>query len=79
MLTAYYDYGVADYTLPRRPDGRPGIARRKIRVEVISGSAANSRVRFMEFHADGRGPGPGTVATVRTRNLSRLTDTAPPR
>lgn len=67
METAYYEYGVVDYTLPRRPGGKPGIARRRMRVEVVAAGATRTKIRFLEYHADGRGP--GTVANVKSRNV----------
>ena len=70
METVYYEYGVADYTLPRRPGGGgggPGIARRRMRVEVVAAGATRTKIRFLEYHADGRGP--GTVANVKSRNV----------
>lgn len=67
METVHYEYGVTDYTLPRRPGGKPGIARRRMRVEVVAAGATRTKIRFLEYHADGRGP--GTVANVKSGNV----------
>ena len=67
METVYYEYGVADYTLPRRPGGGPGIARRRMRVEVVAAGATRTKIRFLEYHADGRGPGTVEIGRASCR------------
>lgn len=70
MNTAYYEYGVVDYTAPRRSGGAPGLRRHRLRVEIISESPTRTKIRFLEFHVDGRGP--GTIANVKSRNVHRI-------
>ena len=68
MNTGYYTYGVADYMMPRRANGLPHIAKHRIKVEIISTGCSRTKIRFLEWHTDGRGP--GTTTTVKNRNVS---------
>jgi len=75
MLTADYTYRVRDYSASYRFGGSPALVSHVVRVEVEAylknGSLA--RVRFLNYHTDGRGP--GTVTTVRSRSLSKHVNT----
>lgn len=69
MNTGYYEYGVADYTMPRRANGQPHITKHRVRVEIIDAGPARTKVRFLEYHIDGRGP--GTMTSVKSRNVKQ--------
>lgn len=67
MTTGYYEYGVADYTMPRRANGQPHITKHRVKVEIIAEGPTRTKIRFLEFHIDGRGP--GTTTSVKSRNI----------
>lgn len=67
MNTVYYEYGVADLTKPRKINGVPYITKYRIRVEVIDTGQTWTKIRFLEKHRDGRGP--GTIASVKNKNV----------
>ena len=71
MNRGFYYYGMPDFGKQRGPAGHPWITRHGLRVEIIGVRGANLRVRFLEFHLDGRGP--GTEATVKAKNVYRDT------
>ena len=75
-MFATYVYGVADFRENRTVSGRPYIARHQMRVKVLALNYPRSRVKFMEYHVDGRGP--GTIATVKTSNLRLDRGKVPP-
>lgn len=68
MMTGYYEYGVADYSMPRRADGSPRVTKHRVRVEIIEVGPTRTKVRFLEWHIDGRGP--GTITSVKNRNVT---------
>lgn len=67
MNTVYYEYGVADLLKPRKRNGVPHLTKYRIRVEVIDVGTTRTKVRFLEKHHDGRGP--GTTASVKNKNV----------
>lgn len=67
MNTGFYEYGVADYTMPRRANGQPHITKHRIRVEILDVGPTRTKIRFLEYHIDGRGP--GTTTSVKSRNV----------
>lgn len=69
MNTGYYEYGIADYTMPRRANGQPHITKHRVRVEILNVGPTRTKIRFLEWHIDGRGP--GTTANVKNQNVFR--------
>lgn len=67
MNTGYYEYGVADYTMPRRANGQPHITKHRVKVEILDVGPSRTKVRFLEHHIDGRGP--GTTTNVKNQNV----------
>lgn len=67
MTTGYYEYGVADYSMPRRSNGSPHITKHRVKVEIINVGPTRTKIRFLEHHIDGRGP--GTTTNVKNRNV----------
>lgn len=58
--TYSYSFAVSVYPLIQ-------VQRFSLRVEVLQKSGTRLKVRFMQFHADKRGP--GTITWVQARNV----------
>ena len=67
MRTGMYHYTVPDWNAPRNPDGTVKTIPAQMKVEIVAYGHAKTRIRFREYHRDGRPP--GTTTWVYLKNV----------